>query len=49
MQGTPTLILIDAAGNWRAQHFGQIDDLRLGAEIASLLSEPVPASATPQT
>ncbi len=44
MQGTPTLVLIDAAGHRRAQHFGQIDDLRLGAEIASLLREPVPAS-----
>jgi peroxiredoxin len=47
MQGTPTLILIDAAGHRRAQHFGQIDDLRLGAEIASLLGEPVAAGTAP--
>jgi len=40
MRGTPTLILIDRAGRLRAHHFGQIDDLRLGAEIASLLAEP---------
>ena len=40
MQGTPTLILIDRAGRLRRQHFGLLDDLRLGAEIATLLAEP---------
>ena len=39
MQGTPTLVLIDAAGQLRAQHFGQVSDLQLGAEIASLIGE----------
>lgn len=43
MQGTPTLVLIDRAGNRRAQHFGHVPDLRVGAEIASLLAEPGPA------
>ena len=41
MQGTPTLILIDTAGQLRAQHFGQVSDLQLGAEIASLIAESV--------
>ena len=40
MQGTPTLCLIDRRGNLRRQVFGLIDDLRLGAEIATLLAEP---------
>ncbi len=40
MRGTPTLVLIDRLGRLRAHHFGQIDDLRLGAEIATLLAEP---------
>ena len=39
---TPTLILIDRAGRLRLQHFGLVDDLRLGAQIATLLSEPAP-------
>ncbi len=39
MQGTPTLVLIDAAGRLRARHFGQVGDLQLGAEIATLLGE----------
>ena len=40
MQGTPTLCLIDRRGNLRRQWFGLVDDLRLGAEIATLLAEP---------
>lgn len=40
MQGTPTLCLIDRRGNLRRQHFGLLDDLRLGAELATLLAEP---------
>lgn len=36
MQGTPTLILIDKLGRRRAQHFGHVSDLQLGAEIMSL-------------
>ena len=39
MQGTPTTILIDAQGRLRRQVFGAHDDMRLGAEIASLLAE----------
>ena len=39
MQGTPTLIVIDRFGRRRAQHFGQVSDLRLGAEIMALIAE----------
>src|SRR5690606_19654212 len=39
MQGTPTLVLIDAEGRLRAQHFGQVPDLALGARIAGLVAE----------
>ena len=39
MQGTPTLLLIDSTGRLRMQHFGHLDDLRLGAAVASLLAE----------
>lgn len=39
MQGTPTLVLIDTVGRRRAQHFGTVSDLRLGAEIMALIDE----------
>ncbi len=39
MQGTPTLLLIDQAGQLRQQIFGHIPDLRLGAEIMRLVAE----------
>ncbi|MEN7530172.1 redoxin domain-containing protein [Cupriavidus sp. DL-D2] len=39
MRGTPTLILIDARGNLRQQHFGSVADLTLGAQIAELVLE----------
>ncbi|MBN8779906.1 redoxin family protein [Thiobacillus sp.] len=39
MQGTPTLILIDRAGQLRRQIFGHIPDLRLGAEIMRFVDE----------
>ena len=41
MRGTPTLVLIDADGMIRHQHFGQVDDLLLGAQIARLAGELV--------
>lgn len=37
MEGTPTLLLIDAQGNLRDQHFGNINDLALGAQIMELM------------
>lgn len=39
MQGTPTLLLIDKQGLVRHQHFGQVPDLQLGAQIAALILE----------
>ncbi len=39
MRGTPSLVLIDAQGNIRGHHFGQVEDLALGATIASLVHE----------
>lgn len=39
MQGTPTTILIDATGAVRRHWFGAVDELILGAEIASLAAE----------
>ena len=39
MQGTPTTLLIDAAGMIRRHWFGAVDELILGAEIASLVAE----------
>jgi hypothetical protein len=39
MQGTPTTLLIDRGGRLRLNHFGHIDDMRLGAAIASLIAE----------
>ena len=39
MQGTPTTILIDREGRLRLQRFGHVDDLQLGASIATLLGE----------
>lgn len=40
MQGTPTLVLIDRHGRVRAQHFGIVDDLRVGVGLGRLLAEP---------
>ncbi len=38
MQGTPTLLLIDSGGRLRMQKFGHIDDLSLGAAVATLIA-----------
>lgn len=47
LRGTPSLILIDQKGFQRRQHFGQVDDMLLGAEIMSLLKETsMPAEIT---
>lgn len=39
MQGTPTLMLIDRAGQLRRQIFGHVSDLHLGAGIMHLVDE----------
>lgn len=49
MQGTPTLVLIDRQGRRRAQHFGHISDLRLGAEIMALIVEREDRNVAPET
>ena len=40
LRGTPTLLLFGRDGRLRAQHFGQVDDVALGAEVALLIDEP---------
>lgn len=42
MRGTPTLLLIDRAGCLREHHFGQVEDMVIGAQVAMLLGEVVP-------
>ncbi|MEM8591408.1 MAG: redoxin family protein [Pseudomonadota bacterium] len=39
LQGTPSLILIDRKGMRRAQHFGQVPELAIGAELGTLIAE----------
>ncbi len=39
MQGTPSLVLIDRNGHLRHHAFGAVDDLALGAAIATLIVE----------
>ena len=39
MRGTPTLILLDRQGRIRLNHFGRMNDLRVGATIGQLVSE----------
>ncbi len=42
MQGTPSLVLIDRNGHLRLHAFGAVDDLPLGAVIATLVAEDRP-------
>jgi hypothetical protein len=44
MQGTPTTLLIDRAGSLRLHKFGHLDDMRLGAAIATLMGEAASTS-----
>lgn len=39
LEGTPSLVLVDRAGNMRGRSFGAEDDLKVGAEIALLMAE----------
>lgn len=45
LRGTPSLLLIDRAGQLRLNAFGHADDLAVGAAIARLIDEP--ARSTP--
>ena len=40
-QGTPSLVLIDRAGRLRHHAFGVEQDMKVGADIARLVAEPV--------
>ena len=39
LKGTPSLVIIDQIGQLRANYLGQVSDLQIGAEIATLLSQ----------
>jgi hypothetical protein len=39
LRGTPSVVVFDPQGRVRLSHFGQIDDLQLGALIGQLLAE----------
>ncbi|MCC7253351.1 redoxin domain-containing protein [Hyphomicrobium sp.] len=39
IQGTPTVLLFDRQGRLRRHYLGQVDDLRLGAEVMALTIE----------
>jgi peroxiredoxin len=39
MRGTPSMLIFDKTGRLRARHFGEVSELALGAEIATLLCE----------
>ncbi len=45
LRGTPSVVVFDRGGRVRLSHFGQIDDLKLGAVIGQLLAE-APAQHT---
>ncbi|ADE15141.1 alkyl hydroperoxide reductase/ Thiol specific antioxidant/ Mal allergen [Nitrosococcus halophilus Nc 4] len=49
MHGTPTLILIDHNGYIRKHSFGRDDDMGIGADIATLISEAKGAAVEPST
>lgn len=40
LQGTPSLLVIDRAGHLRINHFGQLNDMKIAAEISKLVFEP---------
>lgn len=42
LRGTPGLVLLDKRGRIRFSHFGQVDDMTLGAAVGRLLSEDAP-------
>lgn len=42
LQGTPSVVLLDREGRLRLNHFGLLDDLRLGAMLGQLLAESAP-------
>lgn len=47
LRGTPSVVVFDQSGSIRLNHFGQIDDLQLGAVIGQLLAQS-PAKQRPR-
>lgn len=41
LRGTPSLVIVDQNGFIRANHFGAVHDMQIGAEIATLLSNGI--------
>jgi len=46
LRGTPTLVVIDQQGHIRQQHFGQVPDMVIGAQIAALLTKNEPVATS---
>ena len=46
LQGTPSLVVIDAQSRVRLHHFGHLDDLRLGALLGQLVQEAAVSTAS---
>ncbi len=44
LRGTPSMLVFDKEGALRAHHFGDVSEIALGSEIATLLSERPNAS-----
>ena len=42
LRGTPSLVVIDRAGQLRVNAFGHVEDLPLGAALARLIDQPRP-------
>jgi len=49
LRGTPSMLLFDKKGALRANHFGDVSELLLGAEIAMLLGEMPDDAVIPDT
>ena len=49
LRGTPSCVVLDARGRVQLHHFGQIDDLALGALLGRLLAGHPSPDATRQT
>lgn len=46
LRGTPSLVVIDRAGQLRVNAFGNVEDLPLGAALARLIDQPRPEPET---
>ena len=46
LRGTPSLLVLDRTGLPKAHHYGQVDPLRIGAEVGMLVSQGKPFVAS---